>query len=136
MQFGERVKKLLLKPKNDPWLRLKEIAYSYAIGGIKYTHEELLAKAKFYLAYKTNTLLKDPIWDEYTEPELIVEYLAHRFGDDEDFRNKYEIENSLGKDNMDDFLDFVEKNSQKEQEDRMNKLEDSIKFNPIDVIGE
>lgn len=96
---------------------------------------DLVRFAKFYLCFKTNTLGKDPIWDEYTDEDILVEYYGRLYFEDEDLRRSFEA--TLGID--DDavaadyaWLESKVKASETEAEAATADLPAKIEFVPSD----
>lgn len=128
------------KKKIDPLKPVKYIGYRLSQLPKGYTLNELVKYAKFQLAVTTKRLLKDPIWDEYTAEEILVEFFAHQFQEDEAFRVKFEQEFQDINGVIDDFANWADK--QIAQEDKIRKhvqimggLEE-IDFNPDQIMGE
>lgn len=129
------------KPKNDPFFRIKYLGYCLARTPELMDYDDFVRFCKFQLAHRTNTLLKDPIWDKYTSEEIIVEFFAHKFESDRDARNDFEIMMEYGKNAVDEFSDWADKQmakSKKEREEhQIDVLDDSVSFNPaVDVVGD
>lgn len=125
------------KKKRDPYRNLKYLGYRLGQLPERYTLMQLVKYAKFQLAVKTRRLLKDPIWDEYTVEELLVEFYGHHFVENEDFRRRFEIEIGDVNGEIDAFSDWADKEMAKEAKIREGTLgEDKIKFSPLDVMGE
>lgn len=123
----------------DPLLKVKYVAYCRAFvsaTGESMTYEELLNYAKTYLCLKTSRLWKDPIWESYTDEELLVEYYTHLFTNDKDAKKLFEDSiDAYDKDTYDWLDKMVEKN-QKEMDEQAENMEDKVSFNPSDVLGE
>ena len=80
--------------------------------------------AKFVLSHKRNILLKDPIWDRYTDEEILAEYYAIYYFEDEDGSRKRALESLLNIGNLSDDLKWI---------DEMTSKNDTI--NMLDGIG-
>lgn len=105
----------------------------------KIDFEDYVRYAKFYLCSKTKTLTKDPIWDQYTDVEIMVEFFAHQFESNKKLRDEFEVELGTHDSAIDSFAseaDKMFKTWNKEKENILGGLENSIKFDPNDVLGE
>lgn len=85
-------------------------------------------------------MFKDPIWDKYTDEELMIEYFSVLFRSDKIRREEFErdIAKHTGKTNYDDFLEFADKaieNNEQELEEKSDSLPDKISFTP-DSLGD
>lgn len=129
------------KKRKDPLQRLKQAAYYKVFGDPEqenYTFDELLNVAKSYLCNVTNRLLADPIWDNYSNEELLVEYYAQLFMRDQGFRQAFETNSEVGKSEYDDFLQFADRKIEEAEQERqqlLDGLEEKISFKPNDVLG-
>ena len=128
------------KKSSDPLKKIKSIAYTKVVGPLdgNIDYDSFLRMAKSYLAIENKILFKDPIWDTYTEEELLVEYFSHIFMKFPDRRGEFEMEMNVGQSEYDSFLEFANKaieENQKELQARDDELPDSVSFSP-DVIGE
>lgn len=84
------------KLKSDPLKRIKHVAYCLAFKppfAENYTLGDLIRHAKFRLSLDKKVLLHDPIWESYTDEQILVEYYAVEFANDKD--QKIEFEASL-----------------------------------------
>jgi hypothetical protein len=127
------------KPKVDPYLGVKYLGYRLSQLPDKYKMADLLRFAKFQLAVKSRRLLKDPIWDEYTVEELLQEFYAHVFNENKEARILFEQSLNLATDSVDDFAAWADAEIAKEDKIRekiMDSTEDSVSFNPSDVLGD
>jgi len=106
---------------------LKKIAYLLAKGPpkeIPLEFKDLLLQAKTYLAFTLGYLLKDPIWDQYTEEELIIEFFALQFFHSKEFSDEFinsvntktgEVQNNL--EIIDDFSDWADAQIEKNKKE-------------------
>lgn len=116
--------------KKDPLEPLKLIAYARAftpLGREDVSYQDLLIYAQMMLCKETKTLYKDPIWDTYTDEEILIEYFSHFFMKDEDAKSEFEAAVTGVADDMFEWLDQKSKEADKELED---SLEDSVSFTP------
>lgn len=124
------------KPK-DVLKPLKIKGYARAFGDpgkAELTYDSLLNFAKAYLCRKTKTLMKDPIWDAYTNEEIIIEYFSHLFTDNEKMREEFESDLIDRKSDY-DWIVAQEEQNKKELQAMSDELEDSLDFSP-EVLGE
>lgn len=129
------------KPKKrvDPYKGLKYIGYRQSQLPTTYSLADLTKYAKFYLAHKTKTLLKDPIWDEYTVEELLVEFYAHQMVDNKEFRIQFESQMGDIDGSVDDFASWADKQISEEakiRDETLDQMEDSVSFDPSEVMGD
>ncbi len=127
------------KPKVDPYKGIKYIGYRISQLPDRYNMSDLIRYAKFVLASKTHRLLKDPIWDDYTVEELLIEFYAHQFNDSKEARIAFEQSLDIATDNVDDFAAWADAEIAKEdkiREKTLSELEDSVSFSPSDVMGD
>lgn len=127
------------KKTKDPLFRIKYLGYnmSQLPEGAKF--QDFVRFCKFHLCVKSGRLMKDPIWESYTPEAIVVEFFAHRFVVDEDFRAQFEFAMEVGKSVVDDFNAWADKQigqARKEREEMRNGVEDRIQFDPSDVMGE
>lgn len=97
----------------------------------KVTMNDLVLFAKTYLAKKTNTLAKSPIWDAYTDEEMLVEYFSHLFAENEDFKKSFEEENGLVDTAVYDWLDAQVLKNQVDMKKQLDSMEENISFVPL-----
>jgi len=45
--------------------------------------------ARYYVSNKKNLLFSDPIWNNLTKEEILIEYFCLRFDEDETFRGEF-----------------------------------------------
>lgn len=124
--------------KRDPYFRLKYLGYFLSQLPDTFSTKDLVRYAKFYLAAKTKTLMKDPIWDNYTSEELLIEFFAYRF-QDESFRVPFEQQLDTRSGVVDEFAAWADKEMKKEAKIRdkiLGGLEDRVSFDPKDIMGE
>lgn len=104
--------------------KLKEIAYIRAFGKVgkddddfpPMDWEELIDLFKSTLCYKKRILTKDPIWDSYTEEEIIIEYFETLFHENYKFADKFKLEYFYKQTGV-DFADWTDKELKKEELD-------------------
>jgi hypothetical protein len=124
------------KKENDPLRSIKHIGYCRAFTppGENTTIEDMVQMAKHALCRLTNTLWKDPIWDQYTDEEILVEYFAHRFCTNADAKKEFEVEIDAGKDlygeDIFDWLDRKVKQNQEEMQKKLDEMPDKVSYTP------
>lgn len=101
---------------------------------------ELVRYARFFLAIRTKRLYKDPIWDSYTVEELLVEFYAHQFQENKQFRQEFEASvGNMDPTSVDSFSDWADKEMSKEakiRETTLGQMEENVSFRPDMVMGE
>ena len=130
-------KRTILSQKKDSLSRFKYIGYCLSQlppDDASLEWPDFIEYVRFQLCRINGKLLKDPIWDDYKDEELLVEYYAHLF-----FKNKDERETFLGTLRSsvgvsDDWLDWADSQIEKNKKE-MAKEEDHISFSP-DTLGE
>ena len=115
---------------SDKFDRLRYIGYCWAKfppdeEDIEF--EDLVHHAKFQLCASSHRLAKDPIWDEYTPEEILVEYYAFLFHNSEEQARKFlQRLNGVSESDYDWILEKTE-----EAETHMGEgEEDNISFDP------
>lgn len=129
------------KKSRDPYKVLKYVGYRLSQLPNPYDRADLVRYAQFQLAAKTHRLMKDPIWDNYTEEELLMEFFAHQMNESEEFRKEFEVQMGANINGaVDDFDAWADKQMAEEAKIRdkiMGQTEDKISFSPDeDLIGE
>lgn len=129
------------KKKVDRYLGIKHLGYRISQLPNPYSLNDLLKYAKFILAEKSGRLLKDPIWDEYTIEELLMEFFAHQFHTNKEFLTEFESANGLAftQDSLEDFVAWADKQIAEEgkiKEKLLDESEEKVSFSPDDVLGE
>lgn len=130
----------MAKKARDFFFNLKYIAYCWSEPNRdKPDLDRLVNFAKFQLCVQTKTLMKDPIWDEYTKEEILTEWQAYQFNLDPEKRNVKEFEKQLfmGTEvgEFDEWADKLIAADNKEKEENLKESEDSYSFSPNDVLG-
>lgn len=114
--------------------RLKFVAYcksNLPPEGVELTYEDFLEYAKFQLSLEKGVLLKDPIWEKYTDEELLVEYYANLFEKNESAKKEFETV-LAGVQGDDGFEEWADKQiaSSKPEEPKDEEDEESFEFVP------
>lgn len=121
------------KIERDPYRNIKYMGYRLSELPSPYNIYDLVRYAKFQLAIMSKRLLKDPIWDEYTAEEILVEFFGHQFVEDEGLKAEFEKQLGLGLKGVDEFNDWADKQIAKsriENEKILGGVEDKVSFNP------
>ena len=122
----------MAKTEDDLLFKIKHRAYFLAKLPTDTTLLDLFSYAKFQLAAKTHKLLKDPIWDAYTDEEILQEYFAYLFQENETFRNEFatligQVSDTITEDDFGKWADQEILNNQKEL---LKTLPDKISYKP------
>lgn len=124
------------KKEHDPLFALKYKGYCWANTppGDHATLTDLTNFAKFFLCKHAARLWKDPIWDEYTDEEIMIEYFSHLFSKDETARKEFEVQMNAGEmvygDDVFDWLDKKIKQNQEEMEKKLDEMPEKVSFSP------
>lgn len=125
------------KPKkDDPLETLKYRAYCRALTapGEDTTLEDFITFAKFFLCKLSHRLWKDPIWDEYTDEEILIEYFSHLFSTDKAARAEFEVQAFSGKEMYgEDIYDWLDRKMDElkvENEKKLEEMPDKVSFSP------
>jgi hypothetical protein len=96
--------------------------------------EDLISFAKFFLCKHAKLLWKDPVWDSYTDEEILIEYFAHLFAKDEIARKDFEVSIDAGTqiygEDIFEWLDRKVKENQEETKKKLEELPDRVSFSP------
>lgn len=118
-----------------PYLNIKRIAHSWCTGsplGKKYEYTDFVEHARFSLCVKNKILMKDPIWDSYTDEELLTEYYAHVYTAvkeaRESFVNLYLQREGTGE--VEDWINWADKQIDTAKKETEEGMVDSIDFDP------
>lgn len=115
------------KPVKDPLFGLKYLAYlrtGLPVNDEDLDEEALIVFAKWQICKIRNRLWLDPIWDTYTQEEILIEYFAIKFDENEELRKKFEISMVGVKDKDLDWLDKMTKKYSTEKDDKISKGQD------------
>lgn len=96
----------------DPFFGLKYIAFcrtGLIVDGETLDEEAMLAFAKWQICKVRNILWNDPVWDNYTNPEILIEYFAIKFDEDADLRTAFEASTVSAKEADVDWFERMEK---------------------------
>jgi hypothetical protein len=118
------------KDEKDPFFALKYIAYHRT--GLPKDSEEidpetLISFAKWQICKVRNILWNDPIWDSYTEEEILIEFFAIKFDESEDLRKEFG-DLMIGPSKKD--LDWFEQMEQAYVTEKQGTIEEDPKLEP------
>lgn len=124
--------------KPDRFIKIKHVAYCWSQNGLGDTKfVDFVRYCQFQLCVINHRLMKDPIWGEYTQEEILAEYFAHCFQKDPQFVKEFEI--GLAKGEILDFASWADLQMKQDEEAEKVKImnqEDRVSFQPDDVMGE
>lgn len=123
------------KKETDLFLRAKHVGYCWSNlppeDDTKLS--DFLEYARFVLCIKTKRLMKDPIWQEYSDIEILAEYFAWTYAESDKAREKFE--KGLGlEEEMYDWFDRMIEENEKELKEKAGEFED-IEFDASSVMG-
>lgn len=117
----------------DKLINLKHIGYTRAFMGIDndISLPVFIDACKTYICARQKILFNDPIWERYSDEEIIVEYYSYLFIDNKSEREKFEssVDAASGSDTYDWLTSKVDE-LEAESEKKVNELPDRISFNP------
>lgn len=97
--------------------------------------EDFVRYAKFQLSMDKHVLMEDPIWDKYTEEQILVEYYANVFSKSKDERERFEVQLTGQDPDIHAWFDKMIEQNQKEMAEQLGSQEESINYKP-DTLGE
>lgn len=78
------------KLSDEPWLGLKLIAaYRVKLPEEGVTDAILLDFAKWQICKSRNIMFRDPIWDDYTEEEILIEFFGIMYDENEELLTEF-----------------------------------------------
>ena len=93
--------------------------------------------ARFYLCTKASVLMKDPIWENYSDLDILAEYFAWIYRESEDMKKSFEKDTGITSGDIEEMHDWFDRMIDKnkvELEQKAEELED-INFDAADVMG-
>lgn len=95
---------------------------------------------KFYLCKTLGYLWKDPIWDDYTSEEILIEYFSHLYAKDDELRKSLEVVLDVGAEmygeDVYDWLDRMIEENQAEMSKKLEEMPDKVTFTPDKDVEE
>jgi hypothetical protein len=82
-----------IEAAKDPLFGLKYIAYlrtTLPKDSDSLDNDTIVSFAKWQVCKSRNILWNDPIWESYTQQEILIEFFAIRFDEDEKLRTAFE----------------------------------------------
>lgn len=115
-------------------LKFKGYCWANTPPGDETSLSDLITFAKFYLCRKARRLSKDPIWDEYTDEEILIEYFAHLYTEDKTAKEEFELslnhEEGIVDEDAYSWLDKMVAQNQEEMKKKAEELPEKISFSP------
>lgn len=124
---------------NDPLKYIKTFAYGrvQSVPGEEPTIDDLVNMAKFSLCKRCSRLWKDPVWEDYTPEEILIEYFSYLFAENETLRKEFEGEMDLGNKAYADIYNWLDQQvalNQNETRKKLDELPEKISFSPENNI--
>lgn len=100
------------------------------------TLADFINYAKFQICQERSILMKAPVWENYTDEEILAEYYAIYY-----YKNKNELtafESQLEGEDPDlmDWFTKMEKENQKDIEKMLKNQPETLSLNPAEILGE
>ena len=115
-------------------IKFKGYCWAHTPPGDESSLSDLISFAKFFLCKRAGRLWKDPIWDQYTDEEILVEYFAHLFSDDKGAKEEFELDLNHEEGMVDEdayaWLERKVAENQEEMKKKMEELPEKISFSP------
>lgn len=109
----------------DPFIALKNIAYHRTTLGpldkIE-SDQEILDFAKWQICKARNVLFLDPIWDDYTAEDIMVEFFTIQFDESEDLREAFKLKIQGKTKPQYEWFDQMEAKYQKDKEKEVKDM--------------
>lgn len=96
-------------------------------------YQDFIRLAKFHICEKRGLMLKDRIWDQYSDEEILVEYYAILYRENKNAREDFEtILDGYDVEDFDWMDEMVQKNKSavEKKKKELESLEDEITFDP------
>lgn len=110
--------------EKDPFFGLKLIAYyrtGLPINQEDVDEEAMVNFAKWQICKVRNVLWNDPVWDNYTNPEILTEFFAIKFDETEDLRKEFEAGIVTAKK---EDIDWIERMEKKLKDQKQGKIKE------------
>jgi hypothetical protein len=117
----------------DPFFGLKLIAYyrtGLPVNEDDLDEEAMVQFAKWQICKIKNVLFHDPIWDNYTTPEILAEFFSIKFDENEDLRKKFEAQLVTIKKADEDWILRMAAKHAKEQAEKQGKIKEESSKKP------
>ena len=104
----------------------------------KMTYSDFVTYAKFKLSLDKHLLMEDPIWERYTDEQVLIEYFAGLFDRSKEERDKFLGKLKLSSSENYDFSEWADRmmeDTEKTMREKAEKLEDKISFTP-ETLGD
>lgn len=138
----EKKKQETNKVERDPFFNLKYLAYCMSQQPAKRSDVDLsdfIRFARFNICNERGIAFWDPVWDNYTDEQILIEYYAILLERDSSFREEFESKLNSTMDLADEDVDWMDKmiaENQKEREAKAKEeAEANFDFKP-DIIGD
>lgn len=118
-----------------PLFKLKYLGYfnaGFDLERSDITYNDFVTIAKYHLSEKKGVLIKDPIWDSYTAEEILIEYYASVYKENEEARKSFETHLNATQDDDQWMEEQVKLNKKRREQEAQKavKMEDEILFDP------
>ena len=123
----------MTQKNDDGFDRLRFIGYCLAKlppEEAEVDYDDFVRYAKFQLCRANRLSMKDPIWDTYKSEEILIEYYALVFHNNDKEADKF-LSKLKGYD--EDIYDWFDEQISKNQEELENQDDDQISFNPESI---
>jgi hypothetical protein len=97
--------------------------------------EDYVRFAKFQLSLDKHLLMEDPIWDRYTDEQILIEYMAGMFMKNPEKLKEFETKLTGQDSDVYDWLDRKIEENKKEMAEQLDKMEENVSFSP-ESLGE
>lgn len=109
---------------NDPFFRIKNIAYNISQLPSTITLADFIRFAKFQICQKKKMLYYDPIWDKYADEQILVEYYAILFDEDKTAREDFEVKANISSEYEAEWMDqAIEKNKKELKNEKTDDVD-------------
>lgn len=127
-----------MKPSEDKLFKIKYMGFCMAQmppEDVASDFADFVRYAKFQLSVDKCVLMEDPMWDKYTDEQILVEYFANLFMKSKEERERFEGQFKGEDPDLYDWFDRKIAENKKELEAKAADLEDSVSFKP-DSLGD
>lgn len=99
------------------------------------TFEDFVRFAKFQLSLEKHVLMEDPIWDKYTDEQILVEYFAGLYARSKEERERLEVQLAGSDPDINEWFDKMIEKNQEEMAEKAKSYEDKVRFVP-EALGD